>query len=602
MMNLKVIAGLFFIVTILNSSVLKAGPHDNQNQNTGDASRVESDEKKVPKQYGDLDSVLKTTSDETKVEVTGYDSTADKEKKIKWSITDKRINNTISSRKDLLEALDKVKAYREKLNTGKWCDTDKSAKDFSGVLDSYIQYLSDAFVAGKGKTTVLSEKKINTFTMGLRHFMEDKATFFEAKKDKFVKSDEDLKLALNAIASILWQGKFREESFNKDFPWEKLKVDAETKDVVETVITARKDLEAMSKADATKSGDKLCKLDSDPTAPPGSGSTAGSTAGATAGTTAGSTAGTTAGTTAGKTAGSTAGATAGTSAGATAGATAGTTAGNAAPSQDPTATGTTAGVNSGTTADTTVPFNPSQGATGATQSPATTNVGQDPLQAQAIRDLLDSVSRQRLDDEQNRLQDQDLLAQALGQLGQIQPPSNRSASREESNQGPQISPSIDASKAQTPPFQPPQFPVPAPQALGGLPPGLFQTPQVPLIPMPESKKWDNDSPKPAPLPVEDPRTTALMDMLKVQQQMLQGAIQQGSLGNPNIYGNGMNINRLGGGMPGRFGRGRSTMSLGGRSLPGRSGGKVFRGTAKGGSLGRLSVSPNSRGRLPSGIK
>jgi hypothetical protein len=62
---------------------VRAAEHE-ENTNPNNNSRTESDEKKIPKQYEELEKALKTTSAETKVEVTPFDP---EEKKLKWSIT-----------------------------------------------------------------------------------------------------------------------------------------------------------------------------------------------------------------------------------------------------------------------------------------------------------------------------------------------------------------------------------------------------------------------------------------------------------------------------------------------------------------------------------
>lgn len=589
MMNANVVVGLWLTLSILSPSLARAEhktPESTPN-------RTEAKDKKLPDQYGELDKILKIeNTSEILVESTAFD---DKDKKIKWGLKNASVDKAPkeSSLKDMLSSLEKMKKYREALVSGKWCEADKSASKLADTLDAYVQFLTDSIGTNRSLVSEISEKKVNAYTVTIKKFLKEKAEGFDSQKKSFEKSDKELSGALDAIASVLWKGNFREAKFNQDFTWDKLKEDEDTKEITSMVQAARDELAKFKE----KTDLKLCKLDPDSTVDdkgkedktkteeekkpiddkgkkndldkpaPSEGSAAIDPGVSDTGATGPA-----------------------------------TPAAPVTPAATPGATGGTPGA----------PGTPGLGLGGA-----------DPSALAAQQRLFEDLQRKNLLDEQRQAeldaQNQRLLEAALANANQIQPPNNRSNSKENSEQGPQISPSVGdlgGKGGQQQPFQPPQFPtMPTPPPFQLPPP-----PTIPTIPLMETKNWNEDAPKSQPVP--DMRTQELIEQLKAQNDFMRQQMGMGMNPYMNPYMNqqqmaGMptNINRINGGAFARGARSRGvqTANRRGGGLPGRtsavsqrtslkraavSGGRVMRGTGTSGVIDKLARSPKSRTSVP----
>jgi len=211
------------------------------------------------------------------------------------------------------------------------------------------------------------------------------------------------------------------------------------------------------------------------------------------------------------------------------------------------------------------------------------------------RELSDEFLRQQL--AQNNLNNDQTIRALQGALNSAQRPNVSRGNSDRSEQGPQLSPSVSVPQAQQQPLQqmqPLQMPPPMPfnplMNSGG--------PQPPIMPYTPSR-FNDDVPRPPVAPQPDPTTAALLQTMQQQNQMF----QQMMMSRYPYMGNGVqNINGAGtigqafqnfGGM--RYSRGAA--SAGPRLLPSR-----FRGNARGGVQGRMSLNPSGRGSIPSRLR
>lgn len=484
---------------------------------------------------------------------------------------------------DFADQIKAVKEYRDKLKT---CEGDESAKSLSKILDNYIAKIevavTDPAGAGgvgqiflgaiknivdpngkKADEKTISEKMVNTYTLQIRKLLEAKAKKFESNKADFSDADEKVTKALNNIAAILWAKKADEKFRETAFTEEAALKDSSTKKIVENtskaieslgektckIDTVKEDVKKEETSDEAKKEEQKeenseerepappsrdGELPTDPTVPPG---------------------------------------------------------GEDVP---PVVT----------------PTPPSGGATPPFDAEALfrdfqNRVNQDNLLAQqqlqaaldaARRAVDDAALRQAQNDQlaqalldQNQAND-DALGEALQALGQQDVPENRSANRENSDsRSPQISPSIESGKGQSQIPPPPPVPQPPPQQ-GGFPlAAMMQPPPTQPLPLSygESKsKFEDDMPRRQPVVVQDPRTSGLLELLKLQQQMLFASQQQRTMGVSNINTIGSRL--------GMYGR---SMSRGPRTVNSR-----IAGTATSGTQGRIAGNMKGRTPLPPGLR
>lgn len=464
----------------------------------------------------------------------------------------------------LAKDIEALKVYREKLKS---CEEGSSAKLIAKMLDSYIAAIHASLTAEKTASTpkveglgnqqakifesidkdnnhLISEKVVNTYTLQIQKFFELK----DAKRDSS-EEEKKAKESIEKIADVLWGGKMRKDVFKL----ETAATDAETKQIYADNKAAIQGLDKSDKvckdvetAKAEKAkDDSQSKVAKDDKAGP-------------------------------------------------------LPAGNEKP-VDPTATG---GAQAGGTQA------GSQGATGSTGTTASPTdfdallrqaqeraASDNQLAQNQLRDALDAARRAtddaalraaQQDQLQRSLQDNnqlnnDALGQALRALGQQQAPQNRTNSRGDQvgdTRNPNISPSIQAGQRpqpQIPPVPPMQQPYP-PQGMGGMPFGMMQPPPTPPMPSyQEPQRYSDDMARRAPVVVQDPRTSGLLELLKLQQQLLMNSQQQRQqyAGGPNIYG----------GAAGRL------AAFGARATGSRRGGNRvgarMNGTASGGVQGRM---------------
>lgn len=475
-------------------------------------------------------------------------------------LTVKENNQEVVKSSTLAKDIEALKVYREKLKS---CEDGSSAKLISTVLDGYMKKLLDVLTAdvsasvtveGLGATTkqifssidkdnnhLLSEKMVNTYTLQLEKF-------FEEKGKKLDSSEEEKKAvsALDSIAAILWGGKMRRDVFTE----EKAKDDAETKQIVTNGKAA---VEALAKSD------KVCKEVETAKAPVGGDSSREVKKGEEVGPINGT----------GET-------------------------------QDPSSTPGNQNAQNQNSAT------PPQDFDALFKQLQDRFAADNQLAQNQLREALDAA-RRASDDAALRAAQQDQLSkalldnnqlnnnalgEALRALGQQEAPQNRSANRENSDsRSPQISPSLDTGSGGQPQIPPPppfQPPPPPPT----LPLGMLQPPPTPPMPayQPPPRNWEADAPRPAPVVVQDPRTSGLMELLKFQQQMqqqqmmmMQQRMYPQQPGGPNIYGN---MGRLATyGSSGATGSRRGTMTR-------------MNGTASGGAQGRMGSVPRARTTPP----
>jgi hypothetical protein len=569
LLNLKVLATglvLFSLISPINQIFGEEPTKEEHSPTKPDAGRSEADLHKTPEDYNKL--LLSFEKINASLSVNGINAgQADVVKKFdiapfveKFLGKDRKV--TID--KESKGVFEVVLEYRKKLEERCKFEEDVSTKAMAATLDGYIKSLLERFsedpVKQAEKGINISEKMVNTYTIALFKMLDEKAKIFEKDNANFKKSDEEFKKALLDINNSLWgdtTDTFTEKRKAKFDP--EKSTEEEVKKVIGPSLKAIEDM----KHQAEKSEKKVCKID-DVTAPgdtentdrvappkkddgekqdPSTGDGAGGGAGAGAG-----------------------------GAGAGAGAGAG---GGAVPFQVPPQNPfNAAGVND---------LNGVQAALDAARLQAETAAQQAALQEKLFNDQLNR------NDQNNALANQalqDALANAQ------RPNNNRSA--ENSEQGPQISPQLGgggSDKGQQPQPQPFPEPPPPPQGNPFLPFMAQSQPQQLPLELFKSNKPETDEVRRKPIVVEDPKSTGLLELLKVQQQMLQNMLwqrQQGPYGQQ---------------QPGVMNVGNRLQSFGGRMV--RGGGRRgtstrIYGTANSGAQGTLQVK-GARGPLPAAL-